>query len=268
MSKIILNSIVNNSKNYGIFYYDVEKDQLFFKNKDNKIIPLTDKKVVHVRDNKVLHQGIWNSNIFYELNELVQFDNKLYICINSHTSNDDNDPKSNTLDWLLICQVNYNGDNNNNFLYLSCFNNNKTINITKNFNLSLPVYNVMDISGNNIYVENDNKILINQSGLYKITYNIGYYGSVVTIIGQVGLLNVDNNRGEIVKHSCCSSYNYYHDNNNDQIVNLQHSFFVNIRTDKYDDQICRLILTVSSQDINKTFNYDCTKTWIYIKKKG
>lgn len=240
MKNIVLNTVVSDNKFYGKLYYDVSTDQLCFKNSKNKITPLNAlKKIVKVNESKILYQGVWNSDLVYEVNELVhdpEDDNRLYICISSHKSTQVN-PRNDEESWRLICNgtsstltpihsvskkvakylqdrnvinSNINAKNvvNKSYIYAQMINNStdtysdiKPVVIMKNSVINIPLKILKDD------INKDTDIIITKSGFYKFTYNISYYGTVSSLISRVATVNVDNDRGIALQESVHRSVN-------------------------------------------------------------
>jgi hypothetical protein len=94
---IDLLKINENNIEYGKIYYDKETDNIYFENKNKDIkqlsintrtINILDKKTPHIlqNDNICLFKGVWNDDILYTIDEIVIFENSIYINIQNNTN--------------------------------------------------------------------------------------------------------------------------------------------------------------------------------------
>jgi hypothetical protein len=112
-SKKILNYIMSDSTQtyYGIIYYDIEKDMIFFKNKEGIEYSLFSKGrniSLNGSDNYMNNAhvnlsfiGDWKKSNKYSCNNIVKFDESFWICKNN-IMNSNNTPNCDKNNWNMI----------------------------------------------------------------------------------------------------------------------------------------------------------------------
>ena len=110
-SKKILNYIMSDDTlvHYGVIYYDIDKDMIFFRNREGIEHSLFSKgRNISINDsctnsslNTMLFNGDWKKNSRYSCNNIVKFDDSFWICKNN-LMNSTNDPKQDKNNWNLL----------------------------------------------------------------------------------------------------------------------------------------------------------------------
>lgn len=295
---IIVNTITSptNGEYYGKIYYNIAKDKLYFKNKANKVKmlghtrneliykePITkiqieeliNNKILELKDeiatrnnnikpivNNLIYQGLWDTNITYNPNNLVHdCENNLYICMEENVNMC---PTDFTDIWNLLCSNPNHPDielelenkqevtNTKQYIYGYYDGDSKYINVDILTTICIPINYIVSQSGDlikNVYDDDKNFIILTSNNyFYKFTYNINLNNpDNVSIKIYIKLLDMfSEDTYEVGSNNFTSGIFYY-----------LHS------SELFNGNPSRVLLLI---EVNGSINISPKQTWLHIEK--
>lgn len=270
-------------------------------------------------DSPVKYIGKWVYGNNYIRNNIVidEIDSSLYICCESNKSH--LQPSLDSNNWSPFMPISNLGNNknintNNEYFYglftnstccchydtklritlydkSNCHHSHNSINeskinaymkqlITINEQINIPINLVGSMIGLSYnYNKELDSLYILGYGLFKITYNICYHGSIYDVMSYVKIVK-DNDSEEIFSNSKNKSTNRINNDNNDDYYEkikdqhhyddvtqyINHSFVGYIKESKFKKHKIMLMLRFSNRNNGKSIFVHPIETWISIEK--
>tara|TARA_Y100000768_G_C23951905_1_gene670649 strand:+ start:311 stop:1681 length:1371 start_codon:yes stop_codon:yes gene_type:complete len=253
-------------------WINIKKElKLFEENKKDleSLISLTNNKLL------VRNKGQWVQNDRYFTNDIIKYNNNIYIASNPIKSSK---IPSDDMNWILLIET---PTTTHNALFFGVLKSYTLDNLLK-YKIEQVFYkipiNYVQNNNSQCYNFKEDSVNIIKEGDYRITYNIVYHGSIYDFTSGITIkdalseqeqkdnyefisfsLNKDKNR----QSNDTIPDNYYETMENDNINYINHSFIIPIKKSEYN---LSLGIKFNKRNVNKTIFIHPIKTFLTIEK--